>query len=78
MAVKNKKEYKVYLDEEQTEYVRAFLDTTRNKGGLSGVLNGYIGAMAKTLKLSGYKPEGKITMSTMLKMAINGVKQNPA
>lgn len=78
MAVKNKKEYKIYLDEEETEYVRAFLETTRNKGGLSGVLNGYIKTMAKTLKLSGYQPEGKISVSMMLKIAKNGLTQDPA
>ena len=72
------KAYKVYLDEEKTEYVRTFLETTRNKGGLSAVLDGYIKTMAMTLKLSGYKTGEKVKVKTMFKIALNGIKQDPA
>jgi len=77
MAIRNRKGYKIYLDEDKTEYVRAFLDTTRNKGGLSGLFNEYVSMMAKTLELSGFKPEGKVSMNMMLKIASNGLKQSP-
>jgi len=72
------KAFKVYLDEENTNYVRGFLETTRNKGGLSGVLDGYIKTMAKTLKLSGYKDKEKVTAKVLLKMVYHGIKQEIA
>lgn len=75
---KNKKEYKVYLNEENTEYVKTFLETTRNKGGLSGLVDGYIASMAKTLKASGYKSGEKITVAKMLRIAKEGFTRDPA
>ena len=76
--VKEKKEYKFYLDEEETEFVKSFLTKTRNTGGLSACVDGYIKTMAKTLKLSGYKPEEKVTAKVLLKMIKVGFTQNPA
>lgn len=78
MAVKNKKKYSLYLDEERAEYVKAFLETTRNKGGLSGVVDGYIKTMYLTLKASGYKPGQKLTMKQIFEIAKNGFAQDPA
>jgi hypothetical protein len=77
MAVENKKRYVVYLDEETTEYVKAFLDTTRNKGGLSGLVEGYLTTMAKTLRASGYRPGQKLTAAKLLRIGVNGLKQQP-
>ena len=79
MAVKNKKKYAVYLDEENAEYVKSFLETTKNKGGLSGVVDGYIKTMAITLRASGYKAgQKRITPAQMLRIGISGLKQDPA
>ena len=77
-GVKGKKEYKVYLDEEETEYIKSFLISTRNTGGLSGVVDGYIKTMANTLKLSGYKDNEKVTAKVLLKMVYHGIKQEIA
>ncbi|MGD9687894.1 MAG: hypothetical protein AB7U43_13080 [Desulfobacter sp.] len=75
---KGKKEYKVYLTEKNAEYVKSFLASTRNTGGLSAIVDGYISTMAKTLKLSGYREEEKVTAKTLLKIVKNGFTQNPA
>lgn len=79
MAVKNKKQYGLYLDEENTEYVKSFLEMTKNKGGLSGVVDGYLASMALTLKASGYKVgQKKLTPAQLIKIGIEGLKQDPA
>jgi hypothetical protein len=78
MAILNKKRYVVYLDEENTEYVKAFIDTTKHKGGLSGLIDGYLSTMATVLKASGYKPGDKLTAAKLLKVGIRGMKQMPA
>ena len=75
---KGKKEYKVYLDENETEYVKSFLISTKNTGGLSGVMNSYIKTMSKTLRLSGFKNTEKVTAKVLLKMAYHGIKQDIA
>ena len=75
--VKNKKEYKVWLTEENTEYVKTFLESKRNTGGLSGLVDGYIATMAKTLKASGYKPGEKVTVAKMLRIAKEGFAKEP-
>jgi hypothetical protein len=72
------KAYKVYLNVENVEYVRSFLETTRDKGGLSALLDSYLATMAKTLRASGYRPGQKITVAKIFKIGINGLKQNPA
>ncbi len=77
-VVKDKKEYKVWLDESDAEYVKGFLISTRNTGGFSGVVNGYVKTMAKTLKLAGYKDTEKVTAKVLLKMAYHGIKQDIA
>ena len=76
--VKNKREYKVYLTEENAEYVKTFLESKRNTGGLSGLVDGYIATMAKTLKASGYKPGEKVTVAKMLRIAKEGFARYPA
>jgi len=73
-----KRSYQVYLDEDDAEYVKSFLISTRNKGGFSGVVNGYIKTMAKTLRLAGYKEAEKVTAKVFLKMAYHGFKQDIA
>ena len=76
MTVKNKERYTIYLDKEKTEYVVSFLETTRNKGGLSGLFNTYLGTVYKTLKLSGYKPgQKKVTVAQMFRIGLKGLRQ---
>jgi hypothetical protein len=77
MAVKNKERYTVYLDPDNTEYVKSFLETTKNKGGLSGLVDSYLATMANTLRVSGYQPGQKLTAAKLLKIGINGLKQQP-
>ncbi len=76
--MKERKEYKVYLSEDETEYLKSFLETTRNKGGLSGVLNSYVLTMANTLKASGYEPGEKVTPSRLIKIFKQGLAMDLA
>ncbi len=76
MAIKGKKLYALYLDEKKTEYVKAFLETTKNKRGFSGLVDDYISTMYRTLKLSGYRPGEKVTVSQMWRIFKNGVVQD--
>lgn len=78
MAIEGKKRYAVYLDEENTEYVKAFLAGTKNTGGLSGLIDGYLLTMAKTLRAAGYQPGEKLTASKLFRIGINGIKRQPA
>lgn len=78
MAIKNKKKYMVYLDEKNTEFLKEYLETTKNKGGLSGLFDGYVTTMTRTLKVSGYKPGTKLTFKQLFKIAKNGFSQDPA
>jgi len=78
MAIKGKKQYSVYLDEEDAEYVKSFLEQTRNKDGFSGLMNTYLKTMTRTLKAAGYKPGVKLTMKQVFKIGIQGIKQEVA
>jgi hypothetical protein len=42
MAVKGKKRYVLYLDEETTEFVKSYLEKKKNKGGLSLLVDKYL------------------------------------
>ena len=50
MAVKGKKRYVLYLDENTTEFVKSYLETTKNKGGLSLLVDKYLGRTAIVIK----------------------------
>ena len=76
MAIKNKKRYFLYLDEENAEYVKDFLETTRHKGGMSGLVDSYIASMAKTLRASKYvKGQDRVTAKQAFKIGIGGLKE---
>lgn len=77
IAPKGKREYKVYLNEENAEYVKSFILCTRQKGGFSALVDNYVSIMAKTLKLSGYTPAERISAKTLLKIIKNGLAQEP-
>ena len=76
MAIKNKKSYSFYLDEENYSYVKSFLETTRNKGGVSGIIDAHLKALALTLKASGYKEGEKVGIAKLLRIAKHGLKQD--
>ena len=42
MSVAGKKAYKVYLDPNNTEYVKSFIGSKKNQGGLSALIDNYI------------------------------------
>jgi hypothetical protein len=75
MSIKGKKQYKIYLTEENAEFVKAYLESKRGAGGLSAVLDEYIKNMAETLKRSGVKPGQKLTWAKVARMAIEGLMQ---
>lgn len=56
MSVKNRKMYGLWLNPEDTEYLREFIKTTPGQGGLSSFVNQYIEIMARVARESGYKP----------------------
>lgn len=76
MSIKGRKPYKIYLDPEVVEYVVSFLETTHSKGGMSGLLNTYLEAMAKTIKLAGYnKGQEKVSAAKLFRIGLKGLKQ---
>lgn len=42
MAVQGKKAYKLYLDEENIEFLKSYLDRRRASGGLSALVDKYL------------------------------------
>lgn len=42
MAIPEKKAYKLYLDEENVEFLRSYLRNRRNQQGLSGLVDKYL------------------------------------
>jgi hypothetical protein len=50
MAVKGKKRYVLYLNEESTEFLKSYLETKKNKGGLSLLVDKYIGRQVLAIK----------------------------
>jgi len=78
MAIKEKKRYVVYLDEENTEYVKNFLEATKHKGGLSGLMDQYVASMARTLRASKYvKGQDRVTAKQAFKIGIKGLREVP-
>lgn len=76
MAIKGKKLYKVYLDEEETEFLKTFLDSTRGKGGLSGLLNTVVVNTAATIREAGIKPDASnFTWAKLIRMVLIGAKK---
>lgn len=75
MAVAGKKPYQIYLDPENTEYVKSFLETTRFKGGFSAFMDTYLRSVAKTLKAAKYVEGKKLTVAQMFKIGVKGLTQ---
>jgi len=78
MAIKEKDRYTVYLDKENADFVRAFLNDAKIKGGLSGLMDGYLQTMAITLRASGYKPGSSLSYAQVIKFGLKGLTQSPA
>jgi len=75
---KDTKRYVVYLEPDDTEFVREFLDAAKIKGGLSGYLNGHIKTTAKTLRAAGWKPGYELSYAKVIKIGLKGMMQEPA
>jgi len=52
MAIEGRYKYMVYLDANDVELVKEFFSGFRNTGGLSGILNDYIGLVADEIRES--------------------------
>lgn len=74
MAVIGKKPYIFHLTEDNVEYVKSFLEVTRNKGGLSGFVDAYFATVSKTLRSSNYVAGKKISLKQLLKIGFEGIK----
>lgn len=56
MAIKGKERFTVYLDEDNVQFIKSFLDTRRGQGGFSSVLDFYLDKLVSTIRLSGTFP----------------------
>ena len=74
MAVEGKKRYAIYVDEDTFEYVKSFIETTRFQGGMSGFIDSYLKATARTLRSANYVKGKKLTMKQLLKFGLEGLK----
>lgn len=75
MAIQGKKMYRVYLDEENTEYVKSFLEGTRGTGGFSALVDSMVKATADTLRESGVGAKSKMTWGKLIRMALIGLRK---
>ncbi len=75
MAIKGKKAYKLYLDEENYEYVKRYVDTTFMAGGMSGMINEIVGQMADTLRSSGVSGDSPVSFAKVLRVFFEGIKR---
>lgn len=73
MAIKDKKLYGLYLDEDNAELVKSFLDSRRYQGGLSACVDRLIAVMADTLRESGVD-QRPMNWAKVTRMWINGIK----
>lgn len=78
MAIAGKKKIQIYVDEENYEYVKGFLETTRFKGGMSAFVDTYLGSTAKTLRAANYSKGKKLSLAKLLKIGVEGLKQEIA
>lgn len=78
MAIAGKKRYAIYVDEANYEYVKSFIETTRFQGGMSGFIDSYLGATAKTLRAAQYVKGKKLTMTQLLRFGLEGLKADLA
>lgn len=77
MAVSEKKRYVIYLDEENAEYVKDFLQTSKHKGGFSGLIDTYVTTLARTLKSANYvKGQDKVSAKQMWKIGLKGLRES--
>jgi hypothetical protein len=72
MAVKGKKLYRLYLDQENYELVQSYLDTRKHAGGMSGLMDKHLTRCADVIRknpeLSEIEP-GKLTLKKFWKLA---------
>jgi hypothetical protein len=65
MAIKGKKLVKLYLDEENYEFLKAHMETKPGSGGISGLVDKYLARCAHSVKsnvdLFGNIQPGKLT-----------------
>lgn len=52
MAIQGKKAYKLYLDEENVEYLREYFQGRKNSGSLSDFIDKYLERSVKIAKLN--------------------------
>lgn len=74
MAIQGKKRVVVYLDSENYDLVRSYLDTRKHAGGLSGLLDRHLARCADIIrknpdKLKDIEP-GKLTLKKFWKLAM--------
>jgi len=73
MPVAGKKEYRVYLTEESTEYVKSIIQSKKGEGGFSQLVDEVIIGLYATMKESGIKEGKKMTWTKVFRMLVNGI-----
>lgn len=71
MAIEGKKLYGIYLSVDEAEYLKAFLDSRKEKGGLSAFLDSYVVRVVRGLQEAGIKSGQKLTATQLMKLARN-------
>jgi hypothetical protein len=74
MPIQGKKKYMVYLDEENTELLKSYIESTRGEGGFSALIDEYVKYLAGTLRAADMG-KGKVTWAKVFKMGIEGLKR---
>jgi hypothetical protein len=76
MAIKGKKEYKVYLSAEEAEFVKKVIDDKKYMGGFSGLIDDYVKKIYRTLKSAGIKEGEKVNTAKIIRLFFNGMKNS--
>ena len=74
MAVIGKHPYKLHLTPEHVDTVKEFLSSSKYQGGLSGYIDEYLEASAKTIRKAGIKKGHKVNAAKAFRLFLEGVK----
>jgi len=68
MPVAGKKEYRVYLSEKETQYIKQHLHSVKGQGGFSALMDEMVKNLYLSLQEKGIKEGRKLTWKRILKL----------
>lgn len=74
MPIEGKRKYSFYLDEENTELVKSFVDQTRMSGGMSALVDELMKVLADTLRASGVDKR-PMNYAKVVRIFFEGIKR---